>query len=186
MTSEDEYESLVEEARKRTRMASKDYIPKCCEILKKQGVPQEKITHRIRKDFAFWGHTTIYEAIPEEYKKETKPKKIPPPESILLEQSTSGTSHQSSEPNITDASPRLHAAVPELAKLTERDMEELTGIEAQPEPLKRKHEEAYMPLPLANQLNKFLLARLIGIANGNSDKSIKFKINDQGELYLPA
>lgn len=50
----------------------------------------------------------------------------------------------------------------------------------------RKHEEAFMPLPLADQLNKFLLARMIGMARSNGDDKIKFKINNEGDLYVPA
>ena len=48
-----------------------------------------------------------------------------------------------------------------------------------------KHEEVFIPRPLADQLNKFLLARLIGIAKGEGENRIRFKVNDQGELYLP-
>ena len=47
-------------------------------------------------------------------------------------------------------------------------------------------ETVSMPLPLAQQLNKFMLARMIGIANSNGDASIMFKINEQGELYVPS
>ena len=94
-----EYDSLLEQARTRTNIASKDYIPKCCEILKKQGLSNEDITKRIRRDFKFWGQTTIYEAVPEEYKKQTKPKKIPLPESILLEQSSRDSTRQMHEPD---------------------------------------------------------------------------------------
>lgn len=95
----EEYESLVEEARKRTEVASKDYIPKCCENLKKQGLPSEKITHRIREDFSFWSTKTIYEAIPDEYKKETKPKnviveKINGGKSILTKESSRDNSNE--------------------------------------------------------------------------------------------
>jgi hypothetical protein len=50
----------------------------------------------------------------------------------------------------------------------------------------RRHEEAFMPLPFADQLNKFLLARLIGMARSNGDDSIEFKINNEGYLYVPA
>ncbi len=50
---------------------------------------------------------------------------------------------------------------------------------------KPKHEEVFMPLPLAKYLMGLAgLSRLIGIAHANSDKSIRFKINEQGELYL--
>lgn len=91
----DEYDELVQQARNRTHTASKDYIPKCCEILKAEGKSNEDLVHKIRKDFSFWSPTTIYEAIPDEYKKETKPKKeleesIQPPESILIEKTTNG------------------------------------------------------------------------------------------------
>jgi hypothetical protein len=54
---------------------------------------------------------------------------------------------------------------------------------AQPQP--RRHEKAFLPLPLADQLNKFLLARLIGMARSNGDNGIEFKINNEGDLYLP-
>lgn len=51
----------------------------------------------------------------------------------------------------------------------------------------RKHENADMPLPFAKILNgrgpKSLTA-LIGWAETNGEKSIRFTINDQGELYL--
>lgn len=91
----DEYDELVQQAKNRTHTASKDYIPKCCEILKAEGKSNEDLVHKIRKDFSFWSPTTIYEAIPDEYKKETKPKKeleesIQPPESILIEKTTNG------------------------------------------------------------------------------------------------
>lgn len=59
------------------------------------------------------------------------------------------------------------------------------SVQPQPEPLKRKHEEALIPFPLAEQLNKFLLARLIGMARGQGDPGVRIKINDQGEVYLP-
>lgn len=96
----EEYEALVEEAKKRTENTSKDIIPKCCENLKKQGLSNEDLVHRIKQDFDFWHESTIYDAIPDEYKKVTKPKKIRPPESIVIEQSTSGNI-QSNEP-VTD------------------------------------------------------------------------------------
>lgn len=60
-----------------------------------------------------------------------------------------------------------------------------TALEAESAPAVSKHEEVYLPLPLADQLNKFLLARLIGIARGEGAKAIRFKINHEGELYVP-
>lgn len=41
-----------------------------------------------------------------------------------------------------------------------------------------------MPVEMAKQLNKFMLARLIGMAAANSDKSIKFKVDNHGVMSL--
>lgn len=57
--------------------------------------------------------------------------------------------------------------------------------EQQQQPQNRKHEECFMPLPFAEILNKFKLARLIGMAKANGDTAITFKINNEGDLYLP-
>lgn len=47
------------------------------------------------------------------------------------------------------------------------------------------HKQVYMPIGMAVQLNKFMLARLIGIAKSNGDESIKFNLNNDGVLSLP-
>lgn len=46
------------------------------------------------------------------------------------------------------------------------------------------HKQVYMPVGMAKQLNKFLLARLIGIAAANGDDWIKFNVNNDGVLSL--
>lgn len=42
----------------------------------------------------------------------------------------------------------------------------------------------YLPLALAERLNKVLLPRLIGIAHSESASSIPLKVNKDGEIYL--
>lgn len=203
-----EYESLVREARNRTKVASKDYIPKCCEILKKEGLPSDKIVRRIKWDFGeIWSTKTIYEAIPDEYKKVIE-QSVHPREPILLEQSSSGLIERREKPEPQEQDQqqkRIAALEAELADRTEdinkaieknQMLEEAlkkssfssaSDLPQQQEPQQnnRKHEECFMPLPFAEILNKFKLARLIGMAKANGDTAITFKINNEGDLYLP-
>lgn len=86
---------------------------------------------------------------------------------------------------IQDEEPKLPPApVPQV-------IEHRPEAEPKPEPEmpmpmnKHIHEHAFMPLPFADQLNKFLLARIIGIARANGHERIRFKINNEGDLYLP-
>lgn len=94
-----EYDDLIEEARHKTKTTSREIIPRCCEILLKEGLSRDEISRRIREDFRdIWIPQTIWEAIPDEYKKETKPKKNRVADSILLEQSTNGSTHITRDP----------------------------------------------------------------------------------------
>jgi hypothetical protein len=56
----------------------------------------------------------------------------------------------------------------------------------EPEPIKAKHQEAFMSFPLAKHLMGLAgLSRLIGTARADGYDRIRFKINEQGDLYLP-
>jgi hypothetical protein len=167
-----EYETLVQEAKKRTRIAAKDYIPKCCDILKGQGLSNERIVHKIRRDFGdSWSQATIYDAIPDEYKKQTKPlKKDSSLESILIEQSAGR--------GVVYEEPRREPEPDELP--TARELEEIHTLNSQP--LKTRHEQVFLPIKLADS-PAFTKAKTWAKSNG--EDRIRFKINNEGDLYLP-
>lgn len=48
----------------------------------------------------------------------------------------------------------------------------------------RKYNEAFLSLPLAERLNKFLLAKLIGMARAEGQDRIRLNINQHGDVYL--
>ena len=54
----------------------------------------------------------------------------------------------------------------------------------EPEPLSPRREEVTIPIPLAQQLNKFLLAKMIGMAKSEGLDRITLKVNQQGEIYV--
>lgn len=178
------FHELLEALRHHT-IKYKDLIALTIKQGQKEGISNEEIRKQILE--TGMSYRTMLEYIPQEMKQEQQhvksrqkvarsqptykrdqsrlvvdePPKLPPPEQPIIEPELEPTPRE----------------LDEIATFNQEVREHVT----QP----RRHEEAFMPLPLADQLNKFLLARMIGMARSNGDTSIKFKINKEGELYVP-
>ena len=162
-----EYETILAEAKTKASGLAKEYIPR----LYKELVEVEKLDpidagDRIKNDLIdTWSRSTIYDNLPDEAKKETKPKKndieekIPTSESIVIEQSTSGKSETPLSPTtVPDFEPVADKTnndqYDKLAERYNKLQEDFEGLQAHNDYQKEKIDNLQLAVKVLDQAIK--------------------------------